>query len=155
MLFFEKEHRCFLREAESRAEYNHTCKRQMDTYSELSGEISVDVNSYEFGEMPESTKEYYLSYGSDFKTAWLNAMYTDVYEYSGKYSNLDALSRFIEYLKFYDEATDYMEVEGMIQDLHEIWYDFDIETLTEEDAGVYVDRVIQMAEANGAEIQIW
>lgn len=89
------------------------------------------------------------------KTAWLNAMYTDVYEYSGKYSNLDALSRFIEYLKFYDEATDYMEVEGMIQDLHEIWYDFDIETLTEEDAGVYVDRVIQMAEANGAEIQIW
>lgn len=124
-------------------------------YSELSGEISVDVNSYEFGEMPESTKEYYLSYGSDFKTAWLNAMYTDVYEYSGKYSNLDALSRFIEYLKFYDEATDYMEVEGMIQDLHEIWYDFDIETLTEEDAGVYVDRVIQMAEANGAEIQIW
>lgn len=127
----------------------------MDTYSELSGEISVDVNSYEFGEMPESTKEYYLSYGSDFKTAWLNAMYTDVYEYSGKYSNLDALSRFIEYLKFYDEATDYMEVEGMIQDLHEIWYDFDIETLTEEDAGVYVDRVIQMAEANGAEIQIW
>lgn len=23
MLFFEKEHRCFLREAESRAEYNH------------------------------------------------------------------------------------------------------------------------------------
>ena len=127
----------------------------MDTYSELSGEISVDVNSYEFGEMPESTKEYYLSYGSDFKTAWLNAMYTDVYEYSGKYSNLDALSRFIEYLKFYDEATYYMEVEGMIQDLHEIWYDFDIETLTEEDAGVYVDRVIQMAEANGAEIQIW
>ena len=66
-----------------------------------------------------------------------------------------ALSRFIEYLKFYDEATYYMEVEGMIQDLHEIWYDFDIETLTEEDAGVYVDRVIQMAEANGAEIQIW
>ncbi len=127
----------------------------MDTYSELSGEISVDVNSYEFGEMSESTKEYYLSYGSDFKTAWLNAMYTDVYEYSGKYSNLDALSRFIEYLKFYDEATYYMEVEGMIQDLHEIWYDFDIETLTEEDAGVYVDRVIQMAEANGAEIQIW
>lgn len=127
----------------------------MDTYSELSGEISVDVNSYEFGEMPESTKEYYLSYGSDFKTAWLNAMYTDVYEYSGKYGNLDALSRFIEYLKFYDEATYYMEVEGMIQDLHEIWYDFDIETLTDEDAGVYVDRVIQMAEANGAEIQIW
>ena len=127
----------------------------MDTYSELSGEISVDVNSYEFGEMPESTKEYYLSYGSDFKTAWLNAMYTDVYEYSGKYSNLDALSRFIEYLKFYDEATYYMEVEGMIQDLHEIWYDFDIETLTDEDAGVYVDRVIQMAEANGAEIQTW
>ena len=59
----------------------------MDTYSELSGEISVDVNSYEFGEMLESTKEYYPSYGSDFKTAWLNAMYTDVYEYSGKYSN--------------------------------------------------------------------
>ena len=104
----------------------------------------------------------HLNHSSSFLQSAAPARYivlyrahTDVYEYSGKYSNLDALSRFIEYLKFYDEATDYMEVEGMIQDLHEIWYDFDIETLTEEDAGVYVDRVIQMAEANGAEIQIW
>lgn len=57
----------------------------MDTYSELSGEISVDVSHYEIGKMPENVKEYYLSYGSDFDTAWLNALYTDVYEYSGKY----------------------------------------------------------------------
>ena len=154
---------------------SYSCKRQIRCRSKLSfilGGYNYDtrelnamgvnlffindgINHYEIGEMPASTKEYYLSYGNDFDTAWLNAMYTDVYEYSGKYSNLDALSRFIEYLKFYDEATYYMEVEGMIQDLHEIWYDFDIETLTEEDAGVYVDRVIQMAEANGAEIQIW
>lgn len=48
-----------------------------------------------------------------------------------------------------------MPNQRFIQDLHEIWHDFDIETLTDEDAGVYVDRVIQMAEANGAEIQIW
>ena len=47
----------------------------MDTYSELSGEISVDVSHYEIGEMPENVKEYYLSYGSDFDTAWLNALY--------------------------------------------------------------------------------
>ena len=46
----------------------------MDTYSELSGEISVDVSHYEIGEMPENVKEYYLSYGSDFDTAWLNAL---------------------------------------------------------------------------------
>lgn len=127
----------------------------VDTYSELSGEISVDINSYVMDEMSENTKEYYLSYGDEFETAWLNAMYTDVYEYSGKYGNLDALSRFVDYLKFYDEATYYMSVEGVIQDLHEVWYDFDIETLTDEDAGVYVDRVIQIAENNGAEIQFY
>lgn len=102
---------------------------------------------------------FYLIHASSFAAFVgldiVDGGYNGHFIYSGKYSNLDALSRFIEYLKFYDEATDYMEVEGMIQDLHEIWYDFDIETLTEEDAGVYVDRVIQMAEANGAEIQIW
>ena len=54
----------------------------MDTYSELSGEISVDVSHYEIGDMPENVKEYYLSYGSDFDTAWLNALYTDVYSAS-------------------------------------------------------------------------
>lgn len=76
----------------------------MGTYSELSGEISVDVSHYEIGEMPENVKEYYLSYGSDFDTAWLNALYTDVYEYSGKYSNQVAWERFTEYMVFYDET---------------------------------------------------
>lgn len=52
----------------------------MDTYSELSGKISVDVNHYEIGEMPEDVKEYYLSYGSDFDTAWLNALYLVIYD---------------------------------------------------------------------------
>ena len=41
--------------------------------------INDGINHYEIGEMPASTKEYYLSYGNDFDTAWLNAMYTDVY----------------------------------------------------------------------------
>lgn len=53
-------------------------------------------------------------------------------------------------LKKWDEV--YKEIVSRYEN---VWYDFDIETLTEEDAGVYVDRVIQMAEANGAEIQIW
>ena len=94
----------------------------MDTYSELSGEISVDVNSYEFGEMPESTKEYYLSYGSDFKTAWLNAMYTDVYEYSGKYSNLDAWDQFTRYIAFYDEVVDYDNERAPAPELYDVYY---------------------------------
>lgn len=125
----------------------------MDTYWELSGEISVDVNSYEFGEMPESTKEYYLSYGIDFKTAWLNAMYTDVYEYSGKYSNQVAWERFTEYMVFYDEVVDYNNELAPAPALYDVYYAYD--PATEEEAALCVDDVIQIAEESGAEIQIW
>ena len=123
----------------------------MDTYSELSGEISVDVNSYEFGEMLESTKEYYPSYGSDFKTAWLNAMYTDVYEYSGKYSNQVAWERFTEYMVFYDEVVDYNNELAPAPALYDVYYAYD--PATEEEAALCVDDVIQIAEENGAQIQ--
>ena len=125
----------------------------MDTYSELSGEISVDVNHYEIGEMPEDVKEYYLSYGSDFDTAWLNALYTDVYEYSGKYSNQVAWERFTEYMVFYDEVVDYNNELAPVPALYDVYYAYD--PATEEEAALCVDDVIQIAEENGAEIQIW
>lgn len=125
----------------------------MDTYSELSGEISVDVSHYEIGEMPENVKEYYLSYGSDFDTAWLNALYTDVYEYSGKYSNQVAWERFTEYMVFYDEVVDYNNELAPAPALYDVYYAYD--PATEEEAALCVDDVIQIAEENGAEIQIW
>ena len=125
----------------------------MDTYSELSGEISVDVSHYEIGEMPENVKEYYLSYGSDFDTAWLNALYTDVYEYSGKYSNQVAWERFTEYMVFYDEVVDYNNELALAPALYDVYYAYD--PATEEEAALCVDDVIQIAEENGAEIQIW
>ena len=125
----------------------------MDTYSELSGEISVDVSHYEIGEMPENVKEYYLSYGSDFDTAWLNALYTDVYEYSGKYSNQVAWERFTEYMVFYDEVVDYNNELAPAPALYDVYYAYD--PATEEEAALCVDDVIQIAEESGAEIQIW
>ena len=125
----------------------------MDTYSELSGEISVDVIHYEIGEMPENVKEYYLSYGSDFDTAWLNALYTDVNEYSGKYSNQVAWERFTEYMVFYDEVVDYNNELAPAPALYDVYYAYD--PATEEEAALCVDDVIQIAEENGAEIQIW
>ena len=125
----------------------------MDTYSELSGEISVDVSHYEIGEMPENVKEYYLSYGSDFDTAWLNALYTDVYEYSMKYSNQVAWESFTEYMVFYDEVVDYNNELAPAPALYDVYYAYD--PATEEEAALCVDDVIQIAEENGAEIQIW
>ena len=125
----------------------------MDTYSELSGDISVDINHYEIGEMPASTKEYYLSYGNDFDTAWLNAMYTDVYVYSGKYSNLDAWDQFTQYIAFYDEVVDYDTERAPAPELYDVYYAYDPDT--EEEAGQCVDEVIQIAEESGAEIQFY
>ncbi len=125
----------------------------VDTYSELSGDISVDINHYEIGEMPASTKEYYLSYGNDFDTAWLNAMYTDVYVYSGKYSNLDAWDQFTRYIAFYDEVVDYDNERAPAPELYDVYYAYDPDT--EEEAGQCMDEVIQIAEESGAEIQFY
>ena len=125
----------------------------VDTYSELSGDISVDINHYEIGEMPASTKEYYLSYGNDFDTAWLNAMYTDVYVYSGKYSNLDAWDQFMRYIAFYDEVVDYDTERAPAPELYDVYYAYDPDT--EEEAGQCVGEVIQIAEESGAEIQFY
>lgn len=137
----------------TRSDRKLTGTNGVDIYSELSGDISVDINSYEIGEMPESTKEYYLSYGNDFDTAWLNAMYTDVYEYSGKYSNLDAWDRFTQYIAFYDEVVDYNNELAPAPGLYDVYYAYDPDT--EEEAGQCVDEVIQIAEESGAEIQFY
>lgn len=125
----------------------------MDTYSELSGEISVDVNSYEFGEMPESTKEYYLSYGSDFKTAWLNAMYTDIYECTSQADYARAWNRFVNYICFYahiDGDTD--KVSGY-SDYYDVYMNGPVYAETDDEAEPYVDEVVKIAANNGAQIQ--
>lgn len=115
--------------------------------------INDGINHYEIGEMPASTKEYYLSYGNDFDTAWLNAMYTDVYVYSGKYSNLDAWDQFTQYIAFYDEVVDYDNERAPAPELYDVYYAYDPDT--EEEAGQCVDEVIRIAEESGAEIQFY
>ena len=86
-------------------------------------------------------------------TAWLNALYTDVYEYSGKYSNQVAWERFTEYMVFYDEVVDYNNELAPAPALYDVYYAYD--PATEEEAALCVDDVIQIAEESGAEIQIW
>lgn len=124
-------------------------------YSVLAGEISVELDSYVIGEMSESTKQYYLSYGSEFKDAWLDAMYTDVYEYSGKYGNLDAWSRFEKYIAFYGEATDYSDAWDLPQEFYDAYYGFDVDGATDDQAASHVDKVLQLAENCGASLQEW
>ena len=137
--------------AATRFDEQVTSTNGMDTYSKLAGEISVEYNHYD--ELTEEIKEYFLSYGSDFDTAWLNALYTDVYEYSGKYSNQVAWERFTEYMVFYDEVVDYNNELAPAPALYDVYYAYD--PATEEEAALCVDDVIQIAEENGAEIQIW
>lgn len=152
---------------------SYSCKRQIRCRSKLSfilGGYNYDtrelnamgvnlffindgINHYEIGEMPASTKEYYLSYGNDFDTAWLNAMYTDVYVYSGKYSNLDAWDQFTQYIAFYDEVVDYDNERAPAPELYDVYYAYDPDT--EEEAGQCVDEVIRIAEESGAEIQFY
>lgn len=134
-----------------------TSTNGMDTYSKLAGEISVNHNGYE--ELTEEQREYFLSYGSYFQTAWLNAMYTDIYEDTGRYGNAVAWVDFVNYLYFYDEVTNYCAITDRIMGFQEIEFDFDdeydMDTVTDIQAASYVDEVIQTAEANGAELQIW
>ena len=78
---------------------------------------------------------------------------TDVYEYSGKYSNQVAWERFTEYMVFYDEVVDYNNELAPAPALYDVYYAYD--PATEEEAALCVDDVIQIAEENGAEIQIW
>ena len=86
-------------------------------------------------------------------SAWLNALHTDVYEYSGKYSNQVAWERFTEYMVFYDEVVDYNNELAPAPALYDVYYAYD--PVTEEEAALCVDDVIQIAEESGAEIQIW
>ena len=129
----------------------------MDTYSKLAGEISVEYNHYD--ELTEEIKEYFLSYGPYFRTAWLNAMYTDIYEDTGRYGNATALYDFVKYMSFYDEITSYYDPAPMSQAFHDVILSMEdqiyVDTATDREAAPYVDEVIQTAEANGAELQIW
>ena len=143
--------------AATRFDEQVTSTNGMDTYSKLAGEISVNHNGYE--ELTEEQREYFLSYGSYFQTAWLNAMYTDIYEDTGRYGNAVAWVDFVNYLYFYDEVTNYCAITDRIMEFQEIEFDFDdeydMDTVTDIQAASYVDEVIQTAEANGAELQIW
>ena len=134
-----------------------TSTNGMDTYSKLAGEISVEYNHYD--ELTEEIKEYFLSYGPYFRTAWLNAMYTDIYEDTGRYGNATALYDFVKYMSFYDEITSYYDPAPMSQAFHDVILSMEdqiyVDTATDREAAPYVDEVIQTAEANGAELQIW
>ena len=143
--------------AATRFDEQVTSTNGMNTYSKLAGEISANHNGYE--ELTEEQREYFLSYGSYFQTAWLNAMYTDIYEDTGRYGNAVAWVDFVNYLYFYDEVTNYCAITDRIMEFQEIEFDFDDEydtdTVTDIQAAFYVDEIIQTAEANGAELQIW
>lgn len=87
-------------------------------------------------------------------------MYTDVDVDTGKYGNAVAWNDLTNYMYFFDEVTDYNDTELT----NEIWsvmfgfYDefgYDIDTLTDDEIAPYIDEVIQIAEANGAEVQFW
>lgn len=143
--------------AATRFDEQVTSTNGMDTYSNLAGDIMAHHNDYE--ELTEEQKEYFLSYGTYFRTAWLNAMYTDIYEDTGRYGNATALYDFVNYMNFYDAITSYYDPDPMSQAFHDVILSMEdqiyVDTATDREAAPYVDRVIQMAEANGAEIQIW
>ena len=143
--------------AATRFDEQATSTNGMDTYSKLAGEISVEYNHYD--ELTEEIKEYFLSYGPYFRTAWLNAMYTDIYEDTGRYGNATALYDFVKYMSFYDEITSYYDPAPMSQAFHDVILSMEdqiyVDTATDREAAPYVDEVIQTAEANGAELQIW
>ena len=143
--------------AATRFDEQVTSTNGMDTYSKLAGEISVEYNHYD--ELTEEIKEYFLSYGPYFRTAWLNAMYTDIYEDTGRYGNATALYDFVKYMSFYDEITSYYDPVPMSQAFHDVILSMEdqiyVDTATDREAAPYVDEVIQTAEANGAELQIW
>lgn len=86
-------------------------------------------------------------------------MHTDIYEDTGRYGNAVAWVDFVNYLYFYDEVTNYCAIADRIMEFQEIEFDFDdeydMDTVTDIQAASYVDEVIQTAEANGAELQIW
>lgn len=143
--------------AATRFDEQATSTNGMDTYSKLAGEISVEYNHYD--ELTEEIKEYFLSYGPYFRTAWLNAMYTDIYEDTGRYGNATALYDFVKYMSFYDEITSYYDPAPMSQAFHDVILSMEdqiyVDTATDREAAPYVDEIIQTAEANGAELQIW
>ena len=95
-----------------------TSTNGMDTYSNLAGDIMAHHNDYE--ELTEEQKEYFLSYGTYFRTAWLNAMYTDIYEDTGRYGNATALYDFVNYMNFYDAITSYYDPDPMSQAFHDV-----------------------------------
>lgn len=143
--------------AATRFDEQVTSTNEMDTYSKLAGEISGYHNDYET--LTNDQKGYFLSYGTYFRTAWLNAMYTDIYEDTGRYGNATALYDFVNYMNFYDTITSCADSAPMIQAFYDILFSMEdqiyVDTATDREAAPYVDEVIQTAEANGAELQVW
>lgn len=143
--------------AATRFDEQVTGTNEVDTYSKLAGDIMGYHNDYE--ELTEEQKEYFLSYGTYFRTAWLNAMYTDIYEDTGRYGNATALYDFVNYMNFYDAITSYYDPDPMSQAFHDVILSMEdqiyVDTATDREAAPYVDEVIQIAEANGAEWQGW
>ena len=145
----------------SRTDEQTTGTNGEDSYSQLAGEISANHNDYDF--LTESEKEYYLSYGSQFRTAWLNAMYTDVEEDSGRYGDAVALEDFVNYMEFYSVVTSYSETgtetAGMMHDFYNVLYGMEdrvyLDTATDSEAAPFVEEVLRLAEAYGAEWQGW
>ena len=118
-------------------------------------ELSDMVQDYEYN-CPhdiDANLVIYEKMSEILNTAWLNAMYTDVYVYSGKYSNLDAWDQFTQYIAFYDEVVDYDNERAPAPELYDVYYAYDPDT--EEEAGQCVDEVIRIAEESGAEIQFY
>ena len=143
--------------AATRFDEQVTGTNEVDTYSKLAGDIMGYHNDCE--ELTEEQKEYFLSYGTYFRTAWLNAMYTDIHEDTGRYGNATALYDFVNYMNFYDAITSYYDPDPMSQAFHDVILSMEdqiyVDTATDREAAPYVDEVIQIAEANGAEWQGW
>ena len=80
----------------------------------------------------------------------------DVIAYD-KYENSEL--DFVKYMSFYDEITSYYDPAPMSQAFHDVILSMEdqiyVDTATDREAAPYVDEVIQTAEANGAELQIW
>ena len=128
----------------------------IDTYWELAGDISAFMGTYESGQMTEEDRAYFQSYSSKlFFTQWQNAMYTDVDEYHWKYGALVGWHEFVTYLNFYDDVASVNGLNLIPSEYYDVLYSVTLDPTTDDEAEPYVNEVVDIAENNGAEIQIW
>ena len=127
-----------------------------DTYWELAGDISAFMGTYESGQMTEEDKAYFQAYSSKlFFTQWQKAMYTDVDEYHWKYGALVGWNRFVTYLNFYNDVASANGLNLIPPEYYDVLYSVTLDPTTDDEAEPYVNEVVDIAENNGAEIQIW